>query len=238
MVDVQTPISGPVAWPENHYHSPRLTKKQKLGLFALGALSLFILILWFMETKNNLTFPLYGGRNPQNLSEQKTNSATPIIRDTDGDGLTDADELNLYKTSPYITDSDSDGLADKQEVDNKTDPNCPVGQTCTSANFVSGNDSILSPGTGGSSSVLATTSPTLSQQAGQIENINQQSSAATFDASGAAALKQAFGDNPDPALLKEKFSAAATTDKDKAAIQALTDAQILELYSYMISGAK
>lgn len=54
------------------------------------------------------------------------------IKDTDGDGLVDYDELYVYKTSPYIADSDSDGYDDKQEVYSGNNPNCPVGKTCNS----------------------------------------------------------------------------------------------------------
>ena len=36
--------------------------------------------------------------------------------DGDGDGLTDADETNIYGTDPFDPDTDSDGLSDGQEV--------------------------------------------------------------------------------------------------------------------------
>lgn len=51
-------------------------------------------------------------------------------QDTDMDGLSDYDELNVYKTSPYIADSDSDGYLDGEEVKNGEDPNCPINQSC------------------------------------------------------------------------------------------------------------
>ncbi|MEA2089056.1 MAG: hypothetical protein U9O55_04455 [Patescibacteria group bacterium] len=50
--------------------------------------------------------------------------------DTDKDGLSDYDELNVYHTSMYIADSDSDGYSDKQEIDIGEDPNCPRGKNC------------------------------------------------------------------------------------------------------------
>jgi hypothetical protein len=40
---------------------------------------------------------------------------SPIQRDTDGDGLTDAQELQ-YHTNPAVADSDGDGLSDSEEV--------------------------------------------------------------------------------------------------------------------------
>jgi hypothetical protein len=54
-------------------------------------------------------------------------------KDTDGDGLTDFEEINLYNTSPYLEDTDSDGLSDGEEIKNNTDPNCPSGKTCGTA---------------------------------------------------------------------------------------------------------
>ncbi len=42
------------------------------------------------------------------------NADTPL--DTDGDGLSDDDEVNLYGTSPNDVDSDDDGLSDYEEV--------------------------------------------------------------------------------------------------------------------------
>lgn len=44
--------------------------------------------------------------------------------DSDGDGLTDADEINVYETDPLNSDSDGDGLNDGDEVNSyNTDPN-------------------------------------------------------------------------------------------------------------------
>jgi hypothetical protein len=42
--------------------------------------------------------------------------------DSDGDGLSDEDEINVYGTSPYDADTDGDGVQDGQEVADGTDP--------------------------------------------------------------------------------------------------------------------
>jgi outer membrane protein OmpA-like peptidoglycan-associated protein len=48
----------------------------------------------------------------------------PNKADTDGDGLTDGEEVNTYHTNPLKIDSDSDNLSDKDEIMvYKTDPN-------------------------------------------------------------------------------------------------------------------
>lgn len=47
-----------------------------------------------------------------------------IAQDSDGDGLSDADETNIYQTDPSNVDSDNDGLTDGEEVLNfNTKPN-------------------------------------------------------------------------------------------------------------------
>ncbi|WP_425499960.1 hypothetical protein [Fontisphaera persica] len=42
--------------------------------------------------------------------------------DSDGDGLPDADEINLYGTNPYLADTDGDGAKDGDEVKASTNP--------------------------------------------------------------------------------------------------------------------
>jgi hypothetical protein len=46
----------------------------------------------------------------------------PEIIDTDGDGLSDEDEINIHKTDPNNKDTDGDGYEDKSEIDNGYDP--------------------------------------------------------------------------------------------------------------------
>ena len=48
-----------------------------------------------------------------------TGSGTP---DTDGDGLSDVDEVNLYGTNPLVADTDGDGMSDGAEVQYNLDP--------------------------------------------------------------------------------------------------------------------
>ena len=46
-----------------------------------------------------------------------------IPLDTDGDGLSDIDEVNIHSTDPNDADSDDDGFNDDEEVDLDLDPN-------------------------------------------------------------------------------------------------------------------
>ena len=49
-------------------------------------------------------------------------SAYTTITDTDNDGLSDDDEVNIYETDPNNPDTDEDGVDDGDEIDAETDP--------------------------------------------------------------------------------------------------------------------
>ncbi len=56
-------------------------------------------------------------------AEEARLGTNPRLKDTDGDGLTDGEEVNIYKTDPLNRDTDFDGLSDGDEVlKYKTDP--------------------------------------------------------------------------------------------------------------------
>ena len=94
--------------------------------------------------------PAVTARLEQTLSGQ-TDIEALKNKDTDGDGLSDYDELYIYHTSPYIKDSDSDGIPDGTEVKNGTDPNCPQGKDCSvPAPIANTNDGSSADETGGS----------------------------------------------------------------------------------------
>jgi outer membrane protein assembly factor BamB len=57
-----------------------------------------------------------------NLAEYEAGTS-PLHADSDGDRLSDGDEVHMHRTDPTDTDSDDDGLSDGQEVhDHGTDP--------------------------------------------------------------------------------------------------------------------
>ena len=63
--------------------------------------------------------------------------AVALHKDSDGDGLSDGDELFLYKTDPNNADTDGDGLNDKWEVDSGMNPLLnESAQSGTRLNFV------------------------------------------------------------------------------------------------------
>ena len=63
-----------------------------------------------------------------NLTEEEKSALR--AKDSDEDGISDFDEVYVYKTSAYLADSDSDGINDLDEIKAGEDPNCPVGLNC------------------------------------------------------------------------------------------------------------
>lgn len=132
------------------WKAARRSQRQKnLALAGLSTITVAILAMWFLQFKQNITAPLYrqlGFNNNQEIETalQNKNESTQSQQqdealknvDTDKDGLSDYDELNIYKTSPYLEDTDSDGISDYDEVAQGTDPNCATGQNCYGSDFL------------------------------------------------------------------------------------------------------
>ncbi len=62
------------------------------------------------------------GDGLSDFEEVRTIGTSPIRSDTDGDGLSDRDELKVYATDPRDPDSDADGIVDGEEIQRRTDP--------------------------------------------------------------------------------------------------------------------
>lgn len=54
--------------------------------------------------------------------KEKTLGTNPKNADSDGDGLLDGDEANLFKTDPLKTDTDGDGQSDGKEIKSGKNP--------------------------------------------------------------------------------------------------------------------
>lgn len=110
-----------------------LGKGQKVAVAVLAVFAIFAVVMWGRQFKKSINGPFAYNTSTetQNLSATQNNGDEDLKnKDTDLDGLSDWDELNLYLTSPYLEDSDSDGFSDKNEIDSGNDPNCPTGRDC------------------------------------------------------------------------------------------------------------
>jgi hypothetical protein len=110
--------------------NPRLEKRLIYSIIGLG---IFSLIFGAWQVKQSLAGNTSISKKQQTNATDVTATNNEALKkvDTDQDGLSDYDELNVYHTSPYLEDSDSDGISDKDEVLTNQDPNCPKGQVCT-----------------------------------------------------------------------------------------------------------
>lgn len=192
-------------------YQPRvLNRQQKFGVVILAISAVAIFVLWFVQLKTNLYYTPLGGVNPATLQQQKiasdASSQISLTKDTDKDGLTDYQETELYHTSIYLADTDSDGISDADEVARGTDPLCAQGRVCTPGGLYSG---------GSVTSSVSTANP---------YNLSEVQ---------AKSLKQAFGEKPDPIILRQALMAASNT-ADQQHIAALTDEQLLLLYQKML----
>jgi len=118
------------------------TKQEKIIVSVFAFVGVGVLVLGGFSFYHNKTLTAYDvfGRPTEGGEQQQEatrllgsgSSTQTDLRavDTDKDGLSDYDELNIYQTSPYIEDSDSDGDSDYAEVQVGADPNCPKGTQC------------------------------------------------------------------------------------------------------------
>ena len=125
----------------------RSGSSRPLAIILFTLIGASALVLGVMNTGQSIFNPLKADQSATQRFSEAVNggNAKAAIealktKDTDGDGLSDYDEIYIYHTSPYIKDSDSDGIPDGTEVKNGTDPNCPQGQDCGTPAPVNASD--------------------------------------------------------------------------------------------------
>ncbi len=113
----------------------KLDKGQRIGVGLLLCITVLLVAVSIFQFNSNIF--AYGKRMKvdelANLdSAQRADSQQEALKkvDTDGDGLTDYDELFVYRSSPYMRDTDSDKIADGEEVRKGTSPTCQEGKDC------------------------------------------------------------------------------------------------------------
>ncbi|MBI4252678.1 hypothetical protein HY623_00635 [Candidatus Uhrbacteria bacterium] len=118
---------------------PHSKTGQRVALVALLFVGVVTLGLGFYKVRLQITRPFEAqisraesDQLAQFFDQQQQEEDTEALKkqDTDGDGLSDYDEINVHKTSPYLKDTDSDSYDDAIEIKSGNDPNCAAGKTC------------------------------------------------------------------------------------------------------------
>lgn len=113
---------------------PSFSKEQKAAFGLLVAFGAFGLIFGVFYLWKHIAAPFaisYSGPRLQTSEEQQSEEVLKAKRtDTDGDSVSDYDELYVFKTSPYLLDTDSDGINDQVEIASGSDPSCALGAAC------------------------------------------------------------------------------------------------------------
>lgn len=205
-----------------------LERSQKVAVAVLAFFAFLIIIIWSVQFKKSITQPFAYQPHQQTTANEQLNNICPNgqcnqseeelkNKDTDGDGLSDWDELNIYNTSPYLEDSDSDGFSDKQEIDNDKDPNCPVGRDCYGQNFYSPQ-------------------PSAKNQTSDIENnflreLNKTTNTNDRIDSGDINFNQM--ENLDAATLRQMLKEAGMSEE---LLNQISDKELLSTWQEVISG--
>jgi hypothetical protein len=180
-------------------------KKRVFVIFSFLTVAFIIFLAWFFHQA--VSSPFYINPKDVTIGNFLASSTSPQQyaigmnpndkkTDTDGDGLSDWDEVHIYHTSPYLADTDGDGIPDGVEVKNGTDPNCPQGQTCAGfgQGFIVNNQT---PTTSSTSSSLSSSSAPTAVSFGavpslNINNLDQNQLLAIYNGQGTASSVRAI----------------------------------------------
>ncbi len=118
-------------------HWQRLEQKQK-AFFAIFVLfSCMALVFSYISVKEGISAPFRvsvkeASKNVELLKDQAQEQEALAKRiDSDGDGLSDWDEQNVYKSSPYLWSTAGDGVPDNIKIAMGENPLCKLGEPCT-----------------------------------------------------------------------------------------------------------
>ena len=126
-------------------HWSKFSKKQKIALFLSLAGAVLLIFLTGLSVENGINAPFRGSikeliKNKDMLKDPATEKTALDKRtDSDGDGLSDWAEENIYHTSPYLWSTAGDNVPDNVKIALGENPLCKQGQACTVASQMNFN---------------------------------------------------------------------------------------------------
>lgn len=184
-----------------------LPRQQKTAVVFLAIFAILIIVLWTVQLSTQLNKPF----NPSGVATKNNqeNNLDLSLKDSDGDGVTDSDEVNIYHTSAYLEDSDSDGISDKQEISQGTDPNCAIGKDCGVAQEVPAG------------AINAATSTTDILGFGELVASSSETNVSSPNASAVT-----------PAMIRQELLASGV---EQETLDQISDADLLKIYEESIN---
>lgn len=184
----------------------KLPRPQQVAVISLSIVAVGILGIWLWQSNSRINSPFRASdaeiAQAEKTAQEKTIAdAAAKTKDTDGDGLSDYDEINVYKTSPYLEDTDGDGVNDGEEVRLGTDPLC--NEKTSNCGFLTGQ-------------TTATATTTAATSTTPAENVDQ-----------ALLIKALSGEGDANTMRQILIQGGANADQ----VKLLTDADLMSMYA-------
>ena len=184
----------------------KLPRPQKVAVIGLSIAAVGILGIWLWQSNSRINSPFRPSdaeiaQAEKTAADKAVADAAAKTKDTDGDGLSDYDEINVYHTSPYLEDTDGDGVSDGVEVKLRTDPLC--NEKTSNCGFLSAN-----PGATSTTTVATSTTP--------AENVDQT-----------LLIKALSGQGDADTMRQILIQGGANADQ----VKLLSDADLMSMYA-------
>lgn len=197
-----------------------LTKEQKLSVVLLGVCGFLSVGLSAYRLHASIGAPFLADRAAAVAFKQGLTPTEDEVTDrqrrtdSDGDGISDWDETNVYKTNPYLKDTCGDGVTDNVRITTGKNVNC--GKV---------------PGSDVDTSALEATSTNFGTPPAQLtpDAVFSDMMKAAGATAGVTAESSAALDGTIPRL-PAAIRAALAGKVDQAQLDAVSDAQLLEYY--------
>lgn len=210
-------------------HWDKLNKRQKSFFVVFVLCAIAALVFTYSSVREGINAPWRV--SIKDLEKNKSllkNSATELENyqkrsDTDGDGLSDWDEENIYHSSPYLWSTAGDGMPDNVKIAMGENPLCKHGEPCTVETMAFNLPTTTYPG----SNMLDTN---VKDDLGNIimgdsqagQNFRQSASDAGVDMSLDSTIPR------DPALLRQAL--LQTGKVTQADLDKVNDQQLLQYF--------
>lgn len=208
-----------------------LQKEQKISVCLLGVCGVLVVGLSLYRLQANVVEPflvdnasivkskILIGQTPADLEALQRRT------DTDGDGLSDWDETNVYHTNPNLRDSCGDGVVDNIRVATGKNINCPTNQIGIEAKPVTNGDAAATGTVLGSPEAVGSLYPQVNSSdfapsPGQSAPSSDGTAALFADSTPGLPLAR------DPATIRK----ALIGKVDDATLKKISDADLLKLY--------